>query len=167
MKKTNMRAGFTMIELIFVIVIIGILAAIAMNKMAGTRDDAKAAAIVANTKTVLKDATTYYTAKGEKNYKDANVSDVTSVPLFTDATCGTQAGTSDTFAGSTFYMCDSQPASVVKIDTGSSAPYDLNITEVSQTSTVGTLLNNNKAFQALTNGTTGKQYQVGGSTLVQ
>ncbi len=39
MKMTSKKA-FTMIELIFVIVVIGILAAIAVPKMAATRDDA-------------------------------------------------------------------------------------------------------------------------------
>jgi len=54
-----------MVELIFVIVVIGILAAIAMPKLAATRDDAAIAAGVTNVKQAIRDIGSYCIAKGE------------------------------------------------------------------------------------------------------
>ena len=60
-----MKKGFTMIELIFVIVILGILASVAIPRLAGTRTDAEIATTVANLRILLSDAASYYVVKGE------------------------------------------------------------------------------------------------------
>ena len=60
-----MRKGFTMIELIFVIVILGVLASVAIPRLAATRDDAEVAKAATNLTTAISDITAYYTAKGQ------------------------------------------------------------------------------------------------------
>ena len=74
-----MKKGFTMIELIFVIVILGILASVAIPRLAGTREDAEISTAVANLRTLLSDAASYYAAKG--NLNGAKWKDFTNVPL--------------------------------------------------------------------------------------
>ena len=72
-----------MIELIFVIVILGILASVAVPRLASTREDAEISATVANLRTLISDASSYYVANGtfKPKGKDANWRDITNVPL--------------------------------------------------------------------------------------
>jgi len=76
------RAGFTMIELIFVIVILGILAAVAVPKLSATRTDAQASKMSSNLATIVSEAGSYWTANGSW---PTNWTDVTNVPLYTAA----------------------------------------------------------------------------------
>ncbi len=82
------RSGFTMIELIFVIVILGILASVAIPKLAATRDDAKVSKALNELAMLKNDFASYYTSQG--TYKANNINDLTNVVLYTD-NCTTQA----------------------------------------------------------------------------
>ena len=75
-----MKKGFTMIELIFVIVILGILASVAIPRLAATRTDAVIATTVANLRTLLIDLNSYYVVKG-KFADGVKWSEITNVPL--------------------------------------------------------------------------------------
>ena len=74
-----MKKGFTMIELIFVIVILGILASVAIPRLASTRTDAEISATVANIRTLISDAAAYYAVKGE--FAGAKWRDITNAPI--------------------------------------------------------------------------------------
>ena len=60
-----MKKGFTMIELIFVIVILGILASVAIPRLARTRADAEISAAIANLRTLQSDVSAYYVTTGQ------------------------------------------------------------------------------------------------------
>lgn len=71
MKKRN---AFTMIELIFVIVILGILGAVAIPKLSATRDDAKIARLAQMVMAGSQEIASYAVANGETNNSFAMMS---------------------------------------------------------------------------------------------
>lgn len=89
------RAGFTMIELIFVIVILGILAAVAIPKLSSTRDDAKIAKGATELATAVSDMANYYTAQGSLS----TAATMTNVPLVVATTDLNTSAASVTYEG--------------------------------------------------------------------
>ena len=68
-----------MIELIFVIVILGILASVAIPRLAATRTDAEVATAVANLRTIVSEVSSQYVAHG--TFASKTWKDFTNVPL--------------------------------------------------------------------------------------
>ena len=82
-----MKKGFTMIELIFVIVILGILAAVAIPKLAATRNDAKAASIKTDIGTAEQAIPSWFQGQKEASFLNAMSLD-TSVWKAASSGCG-------------------------------------------------------------------------------
>ncbi len=99
------RSGFTMIELVFVIVILGILASVAIPKLAATRDDANIAKASTEISSMISDMGSYYTAHGHF----AKMSEMTNVQVSSDGSkdhYSTGAGTDMNTTGNTVYYID-------------------------------------------------------------
>ncbi len=103
MANLQYKKAFTMIELILVIIIIGILAAIAIPKLTATRDDAEVVAIIANVRTVLGNFGTYYTTKGPIGWKSAKVVSATNV--FLETSCGNLVSMGTELSPTEFVFC--------------------------------------------------------------
>ena len=150
-----MRKGFTMIELIFVIVILGILAAVAVPKLAATRDDAQVSKMAANLSTLVSDAAAYYTSQGSSKWGSAKIGEITNVALNDSASSASfiDSNTSITTTAGFFMNADASN-NCFKI----TATSDGNLTIVNGTQTTGVC----KSVQDVTKGLV-KTHSFGGT----
>jgi len=154
-----MNKAFTMIELIFVIVIIGILAAVALPKLSATRDDAAIAAVVANAKIAYQDITSFYLSQGNAQWNNSLVRTSTSALLHTD--CSTPVNSSTSLSPNTFVLCHD---SVVCLSFQTTIEGNLTLTDGTvMTDAVCQAVKTDPAITAISN----KTYVLGGETIAR
>ena len=149
------RSGFTMIELIFVIVILGILASVAIPKLAATRDDAKVSKAASEVSTLVSDFSAYYTSQG----KFAVPSSMTNVKLTSvkDSATMTEPTLANLNAGVVYYNDTAGTKSCLSFDTST---VDGNLTVESESNATAFCSGLNKAVKNLV-----KTHQFGGSSV--
>jgi len=149
-----MKKAFTMVELIFVIVIIGVLSAVAIPKLGATRNDALVSAIVSNARTAYHDITAFYFAQGNAQWNSSFVQISTSALLHTD--CSTPVDNSTPLSPNTFVFCNEN---VLCLSFQTTVDGNLTITDgTDTTNTVCLAVKNDPAIVAFSN----KTYKLGG-----
>jgi len=163
--NAQMRKGFTMIELIFVIVIIGILAAVAVPRLAATRDDAKMAICMNDASRFIPEISQYYTSKGSLAKISEMTNYATAVSGKTNGfTADSPLGTKDTTAT---YKCDGSEMLTFKSTVDSNGTVSIEVQR--KTATLATTADKAAAAleaQGVTGSkTTAKIYKLGGNKI--
>lgn len=133
-----MRKAFSMIEIIFVIVIIGILAAVAIPKLAANRNNATSSLCAKEVGQLIHEIGNMYIAKGYTKFKDIPISRISNVLTSAGASEKGIVENASTTVDSTGITYECEGEAVVKlVGNLQISEYNLTITDQNPVTPVG------------------------------
>ncbi|MGC9351105.1 MAG: type II secretion system protein [Sulfurovum sp.] len=110
----TLRKAFTQIELIFVMVIVGILAVVAIPRLAASRDDAHAAKCTQEAQRLISEISQSYTSYGYSHFSTLPIEEMTNIGVGITEGDGISSAKGSVVSNGIYYMCDSQNTIEVK-----------------------------------------------------
>jgi len=123
--RAEWKKAFTQIELIFVMLVVGILAVVAIPRLSTSRDDATAAKCTQETQQLLSEISQKYTIEGYTNFSTIPIEEMTNLRVGISTDEGISSPLGSLVAGGIKYMCDSE--NIVEIK-GEVSGVDYNLT---------------------------------------
>ena len=128
----NQRKAFTQIELIFVMLVVGILAAVAIPRLAESRDDAHGAKCTQEAQQLLSEISANYAVNGYRNFSTIPIEEMTNLRVGISEEDGVSSLKGSLVPDGIRYMCDGEDIVEIKGTLGG-LEYNLTITDLSPT----------------------------------
>ncbi len=122
--------AFTQIELIFVMLIVGILAAVAIPRLAESRNDAQAAICTQEAQQLLSEVSATYTTIGYSKFSTLPIEEMTNIHVGISENEGISSPLGTLVGNGIKYMCDSEDVVEIKI-IQAGAEVNLTVTDLS------------------------------------
>ena len=127
--NSNYRNAFTQIELIFVMLVVGILAVVAIPRLAASRDDAAAAKCTQEVQQLISEISSSYTLDGYRSFSVKPIEKMTNIGVGVIEGDGVSSSQGSLVGNGITYMCDSDDIILIK-GTLYRADYNLRVTDL-------------------------------------
>ena len=128
--KSNQRKAFTQIELIFVMLVVGILAVVAIPRLAASRDDANAAKCTQEVQQLLSEVSQHYANEGYSAFAVLPIENMTNLRIGIAEGDGISSAQGSLVGDGVTYMCNSDDIMLIKGTLGGGLEYNLTVTDL-------------------------------------